>query len=113
GDASSNLISRRLESQLGVSATPQSVSFAGQTFAATEAVAQVLRPHPLNADRYALVIVPTSASALRTWSGNFWNPVFGFPTNLFDFIISDNKLVMLEVGRGPEHGWVAAGVFAP
>ena len=102
GGADANGISRKFGS---VEIGPDRVTIDGRSFAATDARVQVIRPNPLNPQRYALIVAANSAGALSLWS----------PARLqnaqFDFMIEDGHIAG-GPERVPQHRiWVAGGWF--
>jgi predicted esterase len=112
GGPESNLVSRRLASTLPMRVRSDAVVIGARTFAARDAVAQMIYPSPANPDRYVLLVASTSTAGMQFWNpGGFHHPVFGFQTLPFDWTIQDGRRVALENGLGAHRGWVAAGVF--
>ena len=102
GGPNDNRISRKLGL---VEVAADRVVIDGRPFAAVDAHVQLIRPNPLNPQRYALIVAANSPGALSLWS----------PERLrnaqFDFLIEDG-----HVAGGPERVpqyriWVAGGWF--
>ena len=102
GGPNANRISRKFGL---VEIAPDHVAIDGRSFAATDAHVQMIRPNPLNPQRYVLIVGASSAGALSLWS----------PARLqnaqFDFVIEDG-----HIASGPERvpqyrTWVAGGWF--
>ena len=112
GGPDANAVSARFAAKLPLRVTPDSVSIDNRKFAVTDAVAQMLYPHPQNDQRYLLMVVPTSAAGLRFWNPQqYWHALNGFPMNFWDWSIVDGRRVLQAAGLFPDRGWVAAGVF--
>jgi len=112
GGRAANRVSARLAAGVPLEVTPQSVSIDGRRFMATDAVAQVIYPHPKNAERYLLLVAPTSAAGLRFWNPQqYWHALNGFPLMLWDWTVVDGRHVTQASGLFPDRGWVAAGLF--
>ena len=112
GGPGENRVSARLAAKLPLKVTRDSVSIDGRRFATTDAVAQMLYPHPRNEQRYVLLVAPTSAAGLRYWNPQqYWHALNGFPMNFWDWTIVDGRHVTQDSGLFPDRGWVAAGVF--
>ena len=112
GGASANKVAARFTPKLPMKVTADSVVIDGRTFAARDAVAQMLYPHPDNAERYLLLVEPTSAAGLRYWNPQqYWHALNGFPMNFWDWTIVDGRHVRQSSGLLPDRGWIAAGVF--
>ncbi len=112
GGPDANLVSRRLADRLPLRVARDSVTIDGRMIPATDAVVQMIYPSPVSAERYVLEVAATSAAGMYFWNpGAFWNQQYGFPALSWDWNIRDGRRVTLEQGRGPERGWVAAGMF--
>lgn len=112
GGREANRVSARLATKVPLKVTPQSVSIDGRLFPATDAVAQMIYPHPENDARYLLLVEPTSAAGLRFWNPQqYWHALNGFPLMLWDWTIVDGRHVTQASGLFPDRGWVAAGLF--
>jgi len=64
GGADANGVSRKLADKLGVSLTPDCITVDGHAFPVKNAAIQVLRPHPLNPERYVLLAAGTSTDGM-------------------------------------------------
>jgi dienelactone hydrolase len=112
GGREANQVSARLASGLPLRVTRNSVTIDGRSFPASDAVAQMLYPHPGNPQRYLLLVEPTSAAGMRYWNPQqFWHALNGFPMNFWDWTIVDGRRVAQGPGLFPDRGWVAAGIF--
>ena len=112
GGASANKVAARLAGKLPMKVASGAVTIDGRRFAATDAVAQMLYPHPDNADRYVLLVEATSPAGLRYWNPQqYWHALNGFPMNFWDWTIVDGRHATQSAGLLPDRGWVAAGVF--
>jgi hypothetical protein len=94
GGADANLVSRKLADRLPVKVAADGIELAGHKFAATDARVHVIRPNPLNPDRYVVINAATSPLGIRYWSPRtLVATTFGAPnTSAFDFVIEDNHL---------------------
>jgi len=112
GGPDANAVTARFADKLPIKVTRDSVTIDGRRFAARDAVAQILYPHPQNAGRYLLLVEPTSADGLRFWNPQqYWHARNGFPMNLWDWTLVDGRHVTQAAGMLPDRGWIAAGVF--
>jgi len=112
GGPADNSVAAQLAAKLPLEVTGDSVTVGGRRFAATDAVAQMLHPHPQNAQRYLLLVQPTSAAGLRFWNPQqYWHALNGFPMNFWDWTLVDGRHAVQQPGQFPDRGWVAAGVF--
>ncbi|HTU66618.1 MAG TPA: prolyl oligopeptidase family serine peptidase [Steroidobacteraceae bacterium] len=112
GGPDANRISARLAAKLPARVTRDAIEIDGRRFAARDAVAQVLYPHPGNDARYVLQVSPQSAAALRFWNpGAYWHALNGFPLLHWDWTIADGRHVPIGPGLSPDRGWIAAGIF--
>jgi hypothetical protein len=94
GGADANLVARKLADRLPVKVSADSIEIAGHKFAVTNARIHVIRPNPLNPDRYVVLNAATSPLGLRYWSPHALQAsAFGAPnSSAFDFIIEDNHV---------------------
>ncbi|MBC8026242.1 MAG: prolyl oligopeptidase family serine peptidase [Steroidobacteraceae bacterium] len=112
GGAADNKVSARLASKLPLSVARDSVTVDGRKFAANDAVAQMVYPHPGNSGRYLLLVEPTSIAGLRFWNPDTYrHPAYNFPLLYWDWTIVDGRRVPLAQGLQPDRGWIAAGSF--
>jgi hypothetical protein len=112
GGPGDNSVSARLANKLPLQVKRDAVTVDGRRFATSDAVAQMLYPHPQNDERYLLMVAPTSPIGLRYWNPQqYWHALNGFPMNMWDWTIVDGRRVVQESGQFPDRGWVAAGVF--
>ncbi len=105
GGADANLVTRRFASKLPVEIGPDHVSIRGRSFVASDARVQAIFPHPLNRQRYVLVVAATSADGMF-----FWVPdrVQG---TAFDFTIEDGHMAGGNQRMSAADMWVAGGWF--
>lgn len=105
GGADANLVSRRLADKLPVKVTPDRIEIDGHAYPATDARVQLVRPNPLNPERYIVLTAATSVNGLRHWA----------PRRLqgqqFDFIIADNLVSPTGPSNDPSELWIAGGWF--
>lgn len=105
GGPDANLVTRKLADRLPLKLTKDTVTIGNRSFAATDARMQMIRPNPLNPQRYVVVVAAVSAASLRLWA----------PATLraaqFDFTIEDSHVAGL--GQQSDHTdfWVAGGWF--
>jgi len=112
GGPADNSVTAKLAAKLPLKVTGDSVTVDGRRFTATDAVAQMLYPHPQNDQRYLLLVQPTSAAGLRFWNPQqYWHALNGFPMNFWDWTIVDGRHAIQQSGQFPDRGWVAAGVL--
>ncbi len=107
GGADANLITRKLADKLSLKVTKDSVVLGNRTFPATDARVQLIRPNPLNAQRYVLVIAATSTAGMQFW------PPLGLRGAQFDFTIEDGHVAGpgQQVELTGTDLWVAGGWF--
>jgi predicted esterase len=112
GGPDANLVARRLAGAVPMRLRSDAVVIGARSFAARDAVAQMVYPSPANPDRYVLLVASTSTAGMHFWNpAAYHHPVFGFPLLSFDWTIEDGRRVALPNGLGAYRGWVAAGVF--
>ena len=105
GGPEANAVTRRLASKLRFAITPDRVAIDGRDFPVRDAVAQLVRPSPLNDLRYVMVVAGTSAEGMWLWNpGQYWRQVLGYPTNFYDWIIADGRVPALVPGLLDERG---------
>jgi hypothetical protein len=94
GGADANLVARKLADRLPVKVAPDGIELAGKKFVATHARALVIRPNPLNPERYVLLATATSPHGLRYWSPRTLQTAnFGALSGAaFDFVVEDNRV---------------------
>ena len=105
GGADANLVSRRLADRLPVKVATDRVEIAGHVYPATDARVQLVRPNPLNPERYVVLTAATSVNGLRHWA----------PRQLqgqqFDFTLTDNLVPSTGQSIDPSPLWIAGGWF--
>ncbi|WP_129794110.1 prolyl oligopeptidase family serine peptidase [Sphingosinicella sp. CPCC 101087] len=112
GGPDANAVSRRLWNRLPVRVSPDSVTIDGRSFAARDALLDLVYPSPVADDRYVMLVAGTSAAGLRLWDpASYWHPVAGIRINSYDWTLRDAVSPALEPGLLPERGWIASGVF--
>ena len=111
GGPDANRVTARVAGRLPLAVARDGVTIDGRRFAATDAVAQMLHPSPLQPERYVLVVAATSTAGMRAWDpGGFWVQENGYPKLVWDFTVQDGRRAA-EPGLGPERSWIAAGIF--
>lgn len=101
GGPDENLVTKRLAEKLPLKITASEIAIGGRRFAAKDAVVRMVYPHPLNRERYVLVIAANSPAAMMLPGG---------PDDV-DFLILDGRVPNDREGRPMSKVWVAAGSF--
>ncbi len=104
GGPEENLVTRKFSDRLPLKIAPDSIELGGRRFRATDAVVQMLYPHPLNPARYVSVVAGTSADGMFFWDPNdrnVWN---------WDFVIVDGKAMNVR-SQTAENGRVVSGLW--
>jgi predicted esterase len=104
GGPADNLVTHKLASQLPLKLTPDSIQLDKQTFPVTDAMVEMLYPHPLNPKRYVVVVAGTSADGLFFWDATdngLWE---------WDFVILDGKGLNVQ-SQIAENGRVVSGLW--
>ena len=102
GDASANLITKKLGNKIPLKISPDKIVITGSTFEAKDACVQMIYPHPLNKERYITVIGATSAAGMY-----FYNSV----NQDYDFFINDGSIGNSRLGFPSDKLIIARGVF--
>ncbi len=102
GDASANLITKKLGNKIPLKISPDKIVITGRTFEAKDACVQMVYPHPLNRERYITVIGATSAAGMY-----FYNSV----NQDYDFFINDGSIGNSRLGFPSDKLIIARGVF--
>jgi len=102
GGPDANLIAKRLMPQLPVTLSSDQVALDGRAFPARDAALQMVYPHPLNRERYVVLIAGTSAAGLYLAQG--------LPGNV-DLCVADGRVPNEREGRTPEKVFIAIGRF--
>jgi dienelactone hydrolase len=105
GGADANRVTQRLSRELPLSVTPGEIALAGRSFAVKDAYVSIIYPHPLNAERYVMVVAATSAAGLSFFDG------LDGETRNFDFCIDDGVIADPLHGRPINKVRIAAGWF--
>ncbi len=101
GGPADNLVTRRISDQIPLKIAPNEITIDGRGFPVTDAAVRMLYPHPLNPDRYVLVVAATSPAGMTLPGG---------PDDV-DFAIIDGRVPNGDEGRPPEKVWPATGTF--
>ena len=100
GGPDENAVSRRIVPRLPLRVTPTSVTIDGRSFAARDAVVDLIYPSPLAGDRQVMIVAPTSAAGMRLWNPTvYWHALLGFRTSFYDWTLRDAPPV--RPGSGP------------
>ncbi len=102
GGADANKVTKALIDKIPLKISSQVVEIAGRKFPATDACVQMVYPHPLNRERYVLVIGATSVAGMYFYTK---------ANDAYDFVIQDGCLPNTRLGRPMEKLIVARGVF--
>ncbi len=113
GGADANRVAQRMAASLPLTTSAAGVTIDGRTWAATDAVAQMIYPNPRNSDRYVLVVTATSADGMYFWNPALWNIPYGFPAVTADWVIQDGHRIRPGAGMvdPAATGAIASGVF--
>lgn len=110
GGPGENRVTARLLEKLPVSISPEGFVIDGKTFSASDAVLNLIYPHPLNPERYVRLIAPTSLTGFYYSGGSFAN-LNNLEPYLYDFTIQDARLMISESGTSPHQFRVLSGQF--
>lgn len=102
GDESTNLITRKLSSEIPLHVSSHEIMIAGRSFKVRDAFVEMLYPHPRNPARYVAVIAATSAAGMY-----FCNNA----NRDYDFLIQDGSVPNQRLGRPIDKLYVARGLF--
>ncbi len=102
GDASSNLITKKLGNKIPLEISSDKIVIAGRTFKAEDACVQMVYPHPLNSERYIAVIGATSGAGMFFCDNRNQD---------YDFSIQDGSVGNSKLGFPSEKLIIARGVF--
>jgi dienelactone hydrolase len=105
GGPEANRVSARLASKLPLSVSPDRITIDGKAFPAKDAAVQMLYPHPLNPERYVLIVAATSADGM--YFADPRNRGFGD----FDYVIVDGRIPAFKQGASPWQTRVVSGLF--
>lgn len=102
GGADANQMTKALGDKLPLKISSQDVEIGGRKFPAKDACVQMVYPHPLNPERYVLVIGATSGAGM----------FFSNRSNEgYDFVIQDGCIPNNHGGRPMEKLYIAKGKF--
>lgn len=101
GGPADNLVTRRLYEGIPLEISASEITIGGRAFPVTDAAVRMVYPHPLNPDRYVLIVAATSPAGM-TFAGG---------PDFLDFTITDGRVANDEEGRPAEKVWPAAGMF--
>ena len=102
GDASTNLITKKLGNKIPLEISSNKIVITGRTFEAKDACVQMVYPNPLNNKRYVSVVGATSAAGMY-----YYNPV----NQDYDFFIQDGSIGNRKLGFPADKILVARGIF--
>ena len=112
GGPDENGVSRRIVPRLPLRVTPAAVTVDGRSFAAHDAILDFIYPSPLAADRFVMVVAPTSTAGMRLWDPTgYWHALLGFRTNFYDWTLRDRRQTSAVPGLAADREWIASGVF--
>jgi hypothetical protein len=111
GGADANSVTRSLGSRLPLAVTANSVTIGGRRIAATDAVAQMIYPHPLHSQRYVMAVAATSPAGMYFWKPALVHYSFGFGLTGWDWLVQDGRVPPLGDPARLEGTALAAGVF--
>ena len=102
GDASANLITKKLGNKIPLEISSNKIVITGRAFEAKDACVQMVYPNPLNNKRYVSVIGATSAAGMYYYNqGN----------QDYDFFIQDGCFGNSKLGFPEDKILIARGVF--
>lgn len=102
GDASANLITKKMSAGIPLKVSPDEIEIAGKKFQAKDACVQMIYPHPYNSERYVSVIGATSGAGMF-----FYNT----RSDDYDFLIMDGCIPNNRMGRPMDKLYIARGIF--
>lgn len=111
GGADSNAVTRTLAAKLPFKVAIDSVTVDQHRIATTDAVLQLIYPHPLNAERYVMVVAATSAHGMYFWTPSLVHPQLGFSLLQADWRVQDGRRMPANESIAPDDAYVASGVF--
>jgi hypothetical protein len=105
GGADANLVTRKFADRLPLKVTSDTITVGSHAIAATNGRVEMIRPNPLNPQRYVVVVAATSATGLQ-----FWPPV-SLRNDALDFVIEDGRVPGPGQRTNRDELWVAGGWF--
>jgi len=111
GGADANAVTRSLASQLPLEIGADAVTIDGRRIPATDAVAQMIYPHPLNEQRYVMVVAATSAAGMHFWKPALVHPSIGFGLSGGDWLVQDGRRLPIGESAALQQLLVAHGTF--
>ncbi|MFO1501710.1 MAG: prolyl oligopeptidase family serine peptidase [Verrucomicrobiota bacterium] len=106
GGPEANLVTRRFAQELPLRIGHDSISIGDRAFAVSDGRVELIRPNPLNPERYVLVAAATSAEGMRLRPLDIRN-------SPFDFVIEDGRVASAGQKANRTELWVAGGWFDP
>jgi predicted esterase len=105
GGPADNAITKRLSDRLPLQVSSNEIAIDGRAFPVRDAVVRMIYPHPLNPERYVVVLAATSPAGLYL-AGSLPDLA-----NSLDFCIMDGRMPDAGQGRQEERVLPAMGVF--
>jgi hypothetical protein len=105
GGADANRVTAKLAVRIPLKVSPDQITVDDKSFPVKDAAVQMLYPHPLNPERYVLVVAATSADGMY-----FTDPRNrGFAD--WDYVVLDGRIPAFKQGASPWQTRVVSGLF--
>lgn len=111
GGPAENVVTRRLAKRLPMAVSRNSIEVDGKRWSVSDAVLQMIYPNPVAADRYVLVVAPTSALGMHFWKPEIVDPTFGRGMIDVDWAILDGRRPPVGAQIDPADRDIASGFF--
>jgi hypothetical protein len=102
GSGEDNLVTKILREKIPLKISSGEIEIGGRKFQAKDACVQMIYPHPLNPERYVLLVCGTSYAGMVFYNAGDSN---------YDFVIQDGSIPVNLLGRTEEKHIIATGVF--
>ena len=105
GGPDANRVAATIAARIPLKVSPDQITVGDKRFAVKDAAVQMLYPHPLNAERYVLVVAATSADGMY----------FADPRNRgfadWDYVVLDGRIPAFKQRPSPWQTRVVSGLF--
>jgi len=105
GGPEANRVSARFASKVPLTVSADLIAIDGQRYPVKDAAVQMLYPHPLNEERYVLIVAATSADGM--YFADPQNRGFGD----WDYVILDGRIPAFKQGASPWQTRIVSGLF--